>query len=185
MFINTLPVRVTVDPALDPVRWLRGVQQKTTEAQLRHFTPLSLVERCAGVPAGARLFDSIVVSENFPQHRRDGAPERLRVTEEDSSVEEGYPLVLEIRPGRTIRLRVRYDAGRVAAVRAGGLVRALAAYAGAVPSSADGDVDRLRQEIAAELARSADNVRQQRRRHTAGLLRAARRQSADDAEERS
>jgi len=64
LFINTLPVRVRVDPDFDFVPWLR--QLRAQQAALRDYehTPLMKVQGWSEVPHGTPLFESILVFEN-------------------------------------------------------------------------------------------------------------------------
>ncbi len=172
MFINTLPMRVVVVGVDEPVRWLAGLQRELAELQRFSYTPLTLVDRCH---SGHRLFDSLVVIENFPTHLDEGyAGRSLRVTEATASVVEGYPLVLEVRPGPPMRLRLRHDTATVPAWTATGLLAGLAAYVDgllAAPQVAD-----LAALVDAELAGAAAAAGRRRRAVESGRLRSARRQ---------
>ncbi|MEU9851633.1 condensation domain-containing protein, partial [Streptomyces sp. NPDC047985] len=64
LFINTVPVRVAVDPSVPVVSWLGGVQSDLVEARQFEYVALSDME--TDLPAGASLFDSLVVFENYP-----------------------------------------------------------------------------------------------------------------------
>ncbi|GAA4812204.1 hypothetical protein GCM10023220_49340 [Streptomyces ziwulingensis] len=66
MFINTVPVRVTADPAAELVPWLRALQNARIEAQPHDHVPLTALRSFGEVPADTNLFDSIVVFENYP-----------------------------------------------------------------------------------------------------------------------
>ncbi|WP_158936012.1 condensation domain-containing protein, partial [Streptomyces sp. NRRL WC-3719] len=66
IFINTLPVRVRLDPARPVADWLRGIQLQQTEARGHDYLPLARVQAEAGLPADTTLFDSLVVFENYP-----------------------------------------------------------------------------------------------------------------------
>jgi nonribosomal peptide synthetase protein BlmV len=149
MFVNTLPARVRIDPGADLLSWLGALQRDASDLQRYQFTPLQLAERCGNAAPGARLFDSIVVTENFPLHRP-GA--RVRVTRPDSSIQEAFPLVAEIRPGPAVQLRLRYDTGQIPDGQAGALLRGLAGYAAAVPEPGRRTVGALRDEVAAVTA---------------------------------
>ncbi|MFE7469309.1 amino acid adenylation domain-containing protein, partial [Streptomyces sp. NPDC057499] len=64
LFINTVPVRVCVDPGASVVAWLEGVQSGLVESRQFEYVALSDIE--TGLPAGVSLFDSLVVFENYP-----------------------------------------------------------------------------------------------------------------------
>ncbi|MEV7872734.1 amino acid adenylation domain-containing protein, partial [Streptomyces sp. NPDC088124] len=64
LFINTLPVRVTAVPGQSVADWLRQVQDAQAESRRYEYVALSDID--TDVPAGASLFDSLVVFENYP-----------------------------------------------------------------------------------------------------------------------
>ncbi|MEV4051952.1 non-ribosomal peptide synthase/polyketide synthase [Amycolatopsis sp. NPDC049688] len=66
LFINTVPTRVAAPDGQDVVAWLRDLQAAQTEARRFDFVSLSQLRSWTGLPAGAALFDSVVVFENYP-----------------------------------------------------------------------------------------------------------------------
>ncbi|HVQ92284.1 MAG TPA: amino acid adenylation domain-containing protein [Mycobacteriales bacterium] len=66
MFINTIPTRVRVDGCGGLVPWLRELQAAQTEARRFDFVSLPQLQSWADLPAGASLFDSMIVFENYP-----------------------------------------------------------------------------------------------------------------------
>ncbi|MFD9179399.1 amino acid adenylation domain-containing protein, partial [Streptomyces diastaticus] len=64
LFINTLPVRVTVDPARPAADWLAGIQAELAEARSHEYVALSDIT--ADIVPGTSLFESLVVFENYP-----------------------------------------------------------------------------------------------------------------------
>jgi nonribosomal peptide synthetase protein BlmV len=173
MFVNTLPARVRIDAAADLLSWLGALQLSAAELQRYQFTPLPLAERCGNATGGARLFDSIVVTENFPLHRPSS---RVRITRADSAVQEAYPLVVEIRPGPAIQLRLRYDLDRISASQADALIGGLAGYACVISGPEPPPVGRIRDQLAAVMASRASAARAQHRAAAARQLLASRRQ---------
>ncbi|HZI06574.1 MAG TPA: condensation domain-containing protein, partial [Archangium sp.] len=65
MFINTLPVRARVARGTPVGEWLRELQQWLLEMRQHDYSPLVEVRRWSDVPAGAPLFESLVVVENL------------------------------------------------------------------------------------------------------------------------
>ncbi|MFH8979154.1 condensation domain-containing protein, partial [Streptomyces sp. NPDC017890] len=63
LFINTLPVRVVLDPAEGLADLLLRVQDAQSKLMAHQHVGLSRVTRLSGLP---RLFDSLVVFENYP-----------------------------------------------------------------------------------------------------------------------
>ncbi|MFI5910640.1 amino acid adenylation domain-containing protein [Dactylosporangium sp. NPDC051541] len=132
-FINTLPVRVPLDPA-EPWSALLDRLQSTQAALLEHqHLPLADIQRLAGLdetdpaasPAAARvagdaaggrrlreLFDTLTIFESYPL---DGAALQdatsaggLRMTGVTGDDAPHYPLTLAVAPGERLRLGLAY-----------------------------------------------------------------------------
>ncbi|MEU3994181.1 condensation domain-containing protein, partial [Streptomyces platensis] len=145
LFINTVPVRVRLDPDVSlPVVCAR-VQQQQARLMDSHYVGLAEVQRAAGL---GELFDTLFVFENYPLDG-DGVLPRagaVQVTGAQSHDATHYPLSLAVIPGRGLRFRLDYradvfdaDAARVIGER---LVRLLEAVA-ADPDQATGRLDIL------------------------------------------
>ena len=135
LFINTVPVRVRIDPA-EPVRALLARLQDEQAALIEHqYLGLADIQRLAG---HGELFDTLTVFESYPSEDGDPVP-GLRVTQVDDQDATHYPLVLIAEPGERIGLEIRYRADVVSPETAGALLdrltRILTAFAGdpAVP----------------------------------------------------
>ncbi|MGL6337661.1 MAG: condensation domain-containing protein, partial [Waterburya sp.] len=72
MLLNTLPVRVNVDPEQAILPWLKQLQKLLVEIRQYEYSPLVEVKTWSEIPPGLPLFESIVVFENLPE------PESLR-----------------------------------------------------------------------------------------------------------
>ena len=107
IFITTLPVRVDVDGEGDVVSWLRALQDE--QARARGFDAVSLTQAQAWseLPQPAKLFDSIVIFENYPIDPEATSGPRLR--EAGATEVTGYPLNLVAYPGDRLSFVVRYD----------------------------------------------------------------------------
>ncbi|HVR10235.1 MAG TPA: condensation domain-containing protein, partial [Thermoanaerobaculia bacterium] len=128
LFINTLPVRVGVDPASRLLPWLTALQERLSETRLYEHAPLAEIHGWSGLAAGAPLFDNILVIENQPQNA--ALAERLpevSVSEVRSSEQTGYPLHVMIVPGPELQLDLIHDLHRVGAAAAARLEERLAA----------------------------------------------------------
>ncbi|MGW5740791.1 amino acid adenylation domain-containing protein [Amycolatopsis sp. NPDC003861] len=112
MLINTLPLHVRIPRDMTVVDWLAAVHGQVTE--LRDFEYCSLVEaqRHSQVPAGQRLFDTILMFENFT-HQRPDARSGLTVTAEHLREQTGYPLVANIRLHDGLDVRLDYQPDRI------------------------------------------------------------------------
>jgi amino acid adenylation domain-containing protein/non-ribosomal peptide synthase protein (TIGR01720 family) len=64
LFINTLPVRVSVDPQAKLVPWLKKLRAQQLALRPYEHTPLTKIQGWSDVPRGTPLFESILVFEN-------------------------------------------------------------------------------------------------------------------------
>ncbi|GAA3348533.1 hypothetical protein GCM10020358_67350 [Amorphoplanes nipponensis] len=107
LFINTLPVRVRLDPREPLVAGLRRLQDEQTRLQPYQQLSLAEVQRLAGP---GELFDTTMVFENYPVEAGPGAAAGLpgvRVTSSSNRDATHYPLALVV-VGRG-RLKLRLD----------------------------------------------------------------------------
>jgi non-ribosomal peptide synthetase component F len=137
--INTLPRRVRPDPAARVADWLGDLQARQAEEQTYAWCTLDDIGRWSGAPAGAPLFESVVVFENYPvgpllAGPRVGDAPDLTVSAV-TSIEQGvhFPLCLVVGPGSRLTLRLAFGRRRFAAEAierlADDLVRLLTALA--------------------------------------------------------
>ncbi|MFC7220911.1 amino acid adenylation domain-containing protein, partial [Streptomyces polyrhachis] len=110
MFINTLPLRVHLPAAATALDWLHGLQEQNVQMRQYEHSPLSQVHQWSGLPAGAPLFESLFVFENYPEG--DGHEEALRFTEAVSNEQTHYPLNTVITMGERLGLNILYDPRR-------------------------------------------------------------------------
>lgn len=66
LLINTLPVRVQVNPAAKLGPWLDQLHARQTEIRQHEHAPLSEVQNWSSIARGTKLFESLLVFENFP-----------------------------------------------------------------------------------------------------------------------
>ncbi|MFD6341692.1 amino acid adenylation domain-containing protein [Streptomyces sp. NPDC060131] len=92
LFINTLPVRVDVDPDRPLVPWLRDIQERASEARQHEYVALRDVE--TELPPGASLFESLVVFENYPVDGEAAARHGIALRDVDAIEATNYPLTL-------------------------------------------------------------------------------------------
>ncbi|MFJ1749547.1 amino acid adenylation domain-containing protein [Streptomyces sp. NPDC088116] len=107
LFINTLPVRVRLDPAESWRHTVARVQEEQAALSDHHQLGLSRIQQLAGV---AELFDSLVVYENFPVAASGDSPATgLRVVASEGRAAAHYPLALIATTGPAgLRLRLEY-----------------------------------------------------------------------------
>lgn len=144
LFINTVPLRVSVDDAQPVSAWLAGLQAAVGAMRAHEHLPLAMIQAVVQASAAAAshvsdssegrperdgvrrgLFDSLVVIENFPV---DEALLDARATLRAATQETGrwvddvlltqgrnnYPLTLIVVPGVATQLVLAYDRRRFA-----------------------------------------------------------------------
>ncbi|MBB1258527.1 non-ribosomal peptide synthetase [Streptomyces alkaliterrae] len=107
LFINTLPVRVSLDPSETLGELLARVQRRQTELLDHQHTGLTELQHLTGY---APLFDTITVFENYPldaEGMREPVP-GLTLGGVDGRDATHYPLTLAGLPGEEIHLRLGY-----------------------------------------------------------------------------
>ncbi|OJF15797.1 non-ribosomal peptide synthetase [Couchioplanes caeruleus] len=109
LFINTLPVRTTVDSGLDLVSWLRRMQDEQVDARQFEHVSLAQVRGWSEVPRDSGLFDSIVIFESFPYDRDAATRHGLVVRESTGAEETNYALALTAYTTDELHLRIGYD----------------------------------------------------------------------------
>ncbi|MBW4717721.1 non-ribosomal peptide synthase/polyketide synthase [Saccharothrix obliqua] len=102
MLINTVPTRVSVDPTARVGEWLRALQAAQGEARRHDHTSLADIQSWVG----GRLFDSVVVFENYPFDQAGGGP---RVVEVDAVDNTTLPLALTASATDRLHLELAYD----------------------------------------------------------------------------
>jgi len=115
-FTNNLPVRARVDENETGGEFFRKLHGRLLELNTFQFTPLMEIQGSSQVPWRYRLFDSLIVFQNYLV---DDAARRLseKVQIEDfvAPIHTNYPVLLVAEPGARLRLTLIYDRKIVAA----------------------------------------------------------------------
>ena len=110
LFINTVPVRVRLDPQQTAEQmWARLQDQQSALLAYQHLG-LAQIQRAAGPGA---VFDTLMVYENYPHNPAGLAGpgaggDPVRVTGAGGHDATHYPLALAVMPGARLRLRLSY-----------------------------------------------------------------------------
>ncbi|HEY1348562.1 MAG TPA: condensation domain-containing protein [Ktedonobacteraceae bacterium] len=113
LFINTLPVRARLTPGISLLSLLQQLQMQQREMRLYEFLPLPAIQACADLPMHQRLFESLVVFENYPQDQAQEVPASgLEMRDVSGGALTGYPLTLVIESRETIVVEISYETGR-------------------------------------------------------------------------
>ncbi|WP_166664381.1 non-ribosomal peptide synthetase [Actinophytocola oryzae] len=112
LLVTTLPVRVRVPLDAKVGDWLRGVHEQLVDLRAHEHCALVDVRRQSEVPAGQRLFDTVVVFE--PTHRNLAGEGGVTFTPLRTEERTGYQLVLNVVPGDELAYRLDFRPGRIA-----------------------------------------------------------------------
>jgi amino acid adenylation domain-containing protein/non-ribosomal peptide synthase protein (TIGR01720 family) len=113
LFINTLPVRVSVPSEAPLLRWLQALQMRQLERERYAHSALVDIQEWSRAPRGVSLFESIVVFENYPldvslQAKRSNLEiDQLRIVERTN-----YALTLIVMPSSVLTLSIGYEIHR-------------------------------------------------------------------------
>ncbi|WP_412753759.1 amino acid adenylation domain-containing protein [Krasilnikovia sp. M28-CT-15] len=117
MFLNTVPHRVTVDPAETLSALLRRVQDERTGLMPYEHVSLSAIQG-----TGGPLFDTLYVFQNFADADGLAALQRRHgITEITSRDATHFPLTVVVTPGASLRLLLLHQAGVLPAAGAAAL----------------------------------------------------------------
>ena len=113
LFINTLPVRVTLDAEQSLLTWLQQLQTQLVEMRQYEYSPLVEVQGWSEVPRGVPLFESLVVFENYPVDRAvlEGQT-NIEIQINSSFDNTNYPLTVTVLPGSKLAIAISYDCRR-------------------------------------------------------------------------
>ncbi len=132
VFLNTLPLRVTVEPAADVGAWLAGVATRSAGMHRYEHSPLPRVQAMSEVPRGQPLFDSILAYESYGADEAAGsrAAASFELGAGEVQAQTHYPLTLGVVPARAgapVHVSAEYQLARFDRSTVARLLRHLAA----------------------------------------------------------
>lgn len=110
LFINTLPMRISVSPEASVGDWLREIREQHIALRPYEQTPLRIIQKASEVPGGIGLFNSILVFENYlldTALRSQGGEWTNRHFEYIGQT--NFPLTLIVYADREMVLRLEHD----------------------------------------------------------------------------
>ncbi|MFZ2526336.1 MAG: amino acid adenylation domain-containing protein [Rhodococcus sp. (in: high G+C Gram-positive bacteria)] len=136
LFVNTVPVRIVLDPNVTVAELLRSVQLAQSRTVDHQYLGLSDIQRDTGI---GELFDTLTVFESYPVDRdaldraqRDGG---IRIAEVAGRDATNYPLVLTAGVSDTLVVKLDYRPGMFTPYEAESLGSALIAILDALAES--------------------------------------------------
>jgi amino acid adenylation domain-containing protein len=114
LFINTLPLRVSITPEAGFFYWLQELQAHQVEVSQYEYSSLLDIHKWSDVPGDLPLFESILVFENYPLEdsiqKMAGSLNTLGIRNFEQT---NYPLTLVVfQENKQLSLRISYDCNR-------------------------------------------------------------------------
>ena len=145
LLINTVPVRVRLDPSQSLTELMAGVQEEQSRLSDHQYLGLTDIQ---GLVGEGELFDTLYVFENYPVGvDGDDVPGGLTITGGEGRDDVHYPVSLAVLPGETLKLQLGHDTDLFDEAAAQRMVERLRRVVEAMVSDADqriGDIDILR-----------------------------------------
>jgi non-ribosomal peptide synthase protein (TIGR01720 family) len=158
-FVNSLPVRVNVDARLTVREYLQQLHTGLLQLNPHQFAPLTQIQSWIEVPWRHRLFDSIVVMQNYLV---DDAARRLgddvAISDFVGPIHTNFPLLVLVEPETAWRITLVYDQRKLPApaIQRWGqdIIRTLVD----LPASASAQLDSLLEKLSSPLTARAKPV---------------------------
>ncbi|QMS92207.1 amino acid adenylation domain-containing protein [Nostoc edaphicum CCNP1411] len=113
LFVNTLPLRVSVSPQQKLYSWLQNIQLQQVEIRQYEYSNLTDIQRCSEVPRSLPLFETLVVFENYPvESALKQSLETLQIRNIHATEQTNYPLTLYAVADSQLSLRILSDRDR-------------------------------------------------------------------------
>ncbi|MEP0858565.1 amino acid adenylation domain-containing protein [Trichocoleus sp. DQ-U1] len=110
MFVNTLPMRVDVNPEAELLPWLNRFQAQQAEMRQYEYSPLVKIQGWSEIPANVSFFESIVTLENYPVEPEQWEEnQNLKIYNLQVFEKTNYPLTIMAGTGTQLSLRILYD----------------------------------------------------------------------------
>ena len=113
LFINTLPIRLQIDPQASLITWLQQLQNQQVEALQYEYSPLLEIQSWSEIPRGATLFEHILVFENYPVDASLLKSQNGLKIEKVTSLEwTSFPLTMLVSAATELTFKIKYDSQR-------------------------------------------------------------------------
>ena len=118
LFINTIPVRIRIEPGIRLNQLMQTIQKRALESEAFHYFPLAEIQSHSLLKQN--LFDHIMAFQNFPIAERikssagekgdSGSGLKLKVAEVESFEQINYDFGILVDPGEQLSFRFDYNA---------------------------------------------------------------------------
>ncbi len=155
LFVNTLPLRVVLDPGRPLLAWLRGIQDAQLAARRFEGSPLVEIQAQSALARRQPLFETLVAFENLPEDAALAtAAAALGVSGiARASGRTGYPITVEAFLETELAVHLTHDLARLAPATLDAVADHLLATLVALPAHAAGPLGALPRLAAGERER--------------------------------
>jgi amino acid adenylation domain-containing protein len=110
VFINTLPLRMSVNAEESLLPWLKQIQTQQHEVRQHEHCPLIEIQKWSEIAAGQPLFESILNFQNYPiDSSLKQAVNGLTISDIDTSIKSHYPVNLSVQADAELTLEIFYE----------------------------------------------------------------------------
>jgi amino acid adenylation domain-containing protein/non-ribosomal peptide synthase protein (TIGR01720 family) len=153
LFINTVPLRVSIPAAARVGDWLKDLQHASLERRDFEHTPLVDVQAQSEIVPPTPLFDTLIAFENYPiDDVWDEDARSLRISGAPASENTNYPISMVVAPDDGLTFRLSFDRARVDPEDAAALLDRFSQMLAAVTADASARVGSLSALTAADRA---------------------------------
>jgi hypothetical protein len=111
--VNNLPIVACVNRRSRAGQWLRGLHHQIGELTQYQAMPLTEIHACSALPTWMRLFDSLVVVQNYIVDSRALSLGSVRVRPLRCPESTNYPITIVVRPGAELNIKIMRSGERV------------------------------------------------------------------------
>ncbi|MBW4673831.1 MAG: amino acid adenylation domain-containing protein [Desmonostoc geniculatum HA4340-LM1] len=113
VLINTVPIRVSINPEESLVPWLKQLQTQQNQTRQYEQCPLIEIQKWSDIPVGQPLFESIVNFQNYPiNFSKLEQVSNLKISNIYSFMHPHYPLTVSVKVDSELLLEIFYESYR-------------------------------------------------------------------------
>lgn len=116
LFINTVPLKVSLNAARRTSQLLQQVQEETNARRDYEHCSLTDIQSWSNVPNDVPLFETLFIFENIPGATKAGAGQAFAFERTN------YPLTILIAPGEAVSVKLLFETARISKDAAGVLL---------------------------------------------------------------
>ncbi|NJL35426.1 MAG: hypothetical protein HC899_00750 [Leptolyngbyaceae cyanobacterium SM1_4_3] len=109
LLINTIPLRIGVDPEAMVLPWLQAIRAETVELQHYEHSSTGQIHQWSELPGSSPLYESLLVFENYPNLSASALADLEIQIEQTKGAQTGYPLTLLVKPNAPLQIFGIYE----------------------------------------------------------------------------